>query len=383
MYRLLFRLLLVRLPAEWVHRVAFVLLRLFAALPGVRWLLRRWLGPSDPELRVTALGREFPGPVGLAAGFDKDARGYEALAALGFGFIEVGTVTPEPQPGNPRPRMWRLPADRALLNRLGFNNQGSAEAARRLGRPRSVLLGVNIGKNKSTPAEAAIADYVKGAERLGPLADYLVVNVSSPNTPGLRALQNVETLRVLLTEVRAALDRASPALRVPLLVKIDPDLPDAEIDAIAELALALRLDGIIATNTTVKPPPLQAPPELVGDPPRGGISGAPLAVRSLAVLRRLRARVGQRLTLISVGGIATADDVIERLRAGATLVQLYSAFVFEGPGLPARLHRQLLARVKNAGLPSIQAFVGDQDHGGSAHAPGQPRQDSHPGRVMD
>jgi dihydroorotate dehydrogenase len=382
-YRLLFRLLLVRLPAEWVHRVAFVLLRLFAALPGVRWLLRRWLGPSDPELRVTALGREFPGPVGLAAGFDKDARGYEALAALGFGFIEVGTVTPEPQPGNPRPRMWRLPADRALLNRLGFNNRGSAEAARRLGRPRSVLLGVNIGKNKSTPAEAAIADYVKGAERLGRLADYLVVNVSSPNTPGLRALQHVETLRVLLTEVRAALDRASPALRVPLLVKIDPDLPDAEIDAIAELALALRLDGIIATNTTIRPPPLQAPPELVGDPPRGGISGAPLAVRSLAVLRRLRARVGQRLTLISVGGIATADDVIERLRAGATLVQLYSAFVFEGPGLPARLHRELLARVKNAGLPSIQAFVGDQSAGGPAHAPSQPRQDSRSGRVMD
>jgi dihydroorotate dehydrogenase len=382
-YRLLFRLLLVRLPAEWVHRVAFVLLRLFAALPGVRWLLRRWLAPSDPELRVTALGREFPGPVGLAAGFDKDARGYEALAALGFGFIEVGTVTPEPQPGNPRPRMWRLPADRALLNRLGFNNRGSAEAALRLGRPRSVLLGVNIGKNKNTPAEAAIADYVTGAERLGPLADYLVVNVSSPNTPGLRALQNVETLRVLLTEVRAALDRASPALRVPLLVKIDPDLPDAEIDAIAEMALALRLDGIIATNTTIRPPPLQAPVELVGDPPRGGISGAPLAARSLAVLRRLRAGVGQRLTLISVGGIATADDVIERLRAGATLVQLYSAFVFAGPGLPARLHRELLARVKNAGLPSVQAFVGDQSAGGPAHARAQPRQDSRPGRVMD
>jgi dihydroorotate dehydrogenase len=382
-YRLLFRLLLVRLPAEWVHRVAFVLLRLFAGLPGVRWLLRRSLAPSAPELRVRALGREFPGPVGLAAGFDKDARGYEALAALGFGFIEVGTVTPEPQPGNPRPRMWRLPADRALLNRLGFNNQGCAAAAARLGRPRSVLLGVNIGKNKATPAEGAIADYVKGAERLGPLADYLVVNVSSPNTPGLRALQHVDTLRVLLTEVRAALDRASPKLRVPLLVKIDPDLPDADIDAIAEMSVALHLDGIIATNTTIQPPPLQAPPELVGSPPRGGISGAPLAARSLAVLRRLRARVGQQLTLISVGGIATADDVIERLRAGATLVQLYSAFVFEGPGLPARLHQQLLARVKSAGLPSIQAFVGDRDPGGSAHVPNHPRQDSRPGRVMD
>ena len=172
-------------------------------------------------------------------------------------------------------------------------------------------------------------------------------------------------------------------MRVPLLVKIDPDLPDAEIDAIADLALALRLDGIIATNTTIQPPPLQAPAELVGDPPRGGISGAPLAARSLAVLRRLRARVGQRLALISVGGIATADDVVERMRAGATLVQLYSAFVFEGPGLPRRLHRELLARVKNAGLPSIQALVGDQQAGGLPHVPGLPRQDSHPGRVMD
>jgi dihydroorotate dehydrogenase len=357
-YRLLFRLLLVRLPAEWVHRVAFGLLRLFTALPGVRWLMARALAPAHPKLRVRALGRVFPGPVGLAAGFDKDARGYEALAALGFAFVEVGTVTPEPQPGNDRPRMWRLTADRALLNRLGFNNQGIARAAARLRRPRSVLLGVNIGKNKHTPPERAIDDYVQGAEQLGPLADYLVVNVSSPNTPGLRALQQVDTLRALLVAVRAALDRASPSRWVPLLVKIDPDLSDGEIDGIAELALALKLDGIIATNTTLRPPPLQAPAELVGDPPRGGISGAPLAARSLAVLRRLRARVGDRLALVSVGGIATADDVRDRLRAGATLVQLYSAFVFEGPGLPARLHRELLALVERTALPSIQALVG-------------------------
>ena len=246
-----------------------------------------------------------------------------------------------------------------------------------------MLLGVNIGKNKVTPAEGAIADYVKGAERLGPLADYLVVNVSSPNTPGLRALQQVETLRVLLTEVRAALDRASPALRVPLLVKIDPDLPDAEIDAIAELALELRLDGIIATNTTIKPPPLQAPPELVGDPPRGGISGAPLAARSLAVLRRLRARVGQRLTLISVGGIATADDVVERLRAGATLVQLYSAFVFEGPGLPAPAAPAAAGAGEKRRAAVNPGARGRPETGGLPHVPGQPRQDSRSGRVMD
>jgi dihydroorotate dehydrogenase len=352
-----------RLPAEAVHQVVFALLRWVAVLPGVRWLLRRWLAPRAPELRVRAFGRELPGPVGLAAGFDKDARGYRALGALGFGFVEVGTVTPQPQAGNPRPRMWRLPADRALLNRLGFNNQGVAAAARRLARPRDQILGVNIGKNRSTAAEDAAADYVAAAERLGPFADYLVVNVSSPNTPGLRALQQVETLRGLLAAVRAALDRAVTAAgrggsRVPLLVKIDPDLPDADIDAIADLALELGLDGVIATNTTVTPQGLRSPPELVGTPPRGGVSGAPLKARSLAVLRRLRARVGTRLALISVGGVETVDDVWQRLAAGATLVQLYTAFIYEGPSLPRRLHAQLADRLRAAGLASVAELVG-------------------------
>jgi dihydroorotate dehydrogenase len=361
-YQLLFRLLLTRFPAEPVHRLAFALLRLVTALPGLRALMRWWLAPRAPELRVRAFGREWPGPIGLAAGFDKDARGYEALAALGFGFVEVGTVTPEAQPGNPRPRMWRLTADRALLNRLGFNNGGVAAAAARLARPRRAALGVNIGKSRKTPAEAAIADYVTGAERLGPLADYLVVNVSSPNTPGLRALQHVDTLRALLTEVRTALVRAATAAGrkdpVPLLVKIDPDLPDADIDAIADLALELGLDGVIATNTTITPRQLRSPAELVGEPPRGGISGAPLKARSLAVLRRLRARVGDRLVLISVGGVETVDDVWERLRAGASFVQLYTAFIYEGPLLPHRLHTQLRARLRAAGLDSVQALVG-------------------------
>ena len=357
-YRLLFRLVLLRLSAEWVHRVAFTLLRGAMALPPVRSLCRRWLAPTGPELQVTALGRSIPGPVGLAAGFDKDARAYEALGALGFGFVEVGTVTPLAQAGNPRPRLWRLPADRALLNRLGFNNQGMAAAAPRLARPRRVFLGVNIGKARVTPAEGAIADYVAAAERLGAFADYLVVNVSSPNTPGLRALQHVETLRTLMTEVRAALDRSSPARRVPLLVKIDPDLPDPDIDAIAGLALELGLDGIIATNTTVKPAGLVSPLEAVGDPPRGGVSGAPLKARSLAVLRRLRGHVGDRLTLISVGGVETVDDVWARLRAGASLVQIYSAFIYDGPLLPHRLHEGLRTRMRAAGIRSLAEIIG-------------------------
>jgi dihydroorotate dehydrogenase len=357
-YRLLFRLVLLRFSAELVHRVAFTLLRVAMAIYPLRALFRRWLAPKAPELALTVFGRTFPGPVGLAAGFDKDARGYEALGALGFGFVEIGTVTPLAQPGNPRPRLWRLPADRALLNRLGFNNQGVEAAAGRVARPRDVVLGINIGKNKVTAAEDAIADYVTAARRLGPFADYLVVNVSSPNTPGLRALQHVETLRALLAAVRATLLEATSGRHVPLLVKIDPDLPDADIDAIAALALELRLDGIIATNTTVKPQGLASPKEDVGDPPKGGVSGAPLKARSLAVLRRLRAQVKDRLVLVSVGGVESVDDVWTRLRAGATLVQIYSAFIYEGPGLPHRLHEELRTRLLAAGHRSVTEIIG-------------------------
>jgi dihydroorotate dehydrogenase len=369
LYRLFFRLFLRHLPAEWVHQVAFALLRLAAALPGMSAWWRRRLAPRSPALRVKALGLDFAGPVGLAAGFDKDARAYRALGALGFGFVEVGTVTPQPQAGNPRPRMWRLPADRALLNRLGFNNQGMEAAARRLGMPgaqRPVVCGVNIGKQRTTAVENATADYVAAAERLGPLADYLVVNVSSPNTPGLRALQQVDTLRGLLAAVRAALDGIARDRRVPLLVKIDPDLPDAEIDGVAALALELGLDGIIATNTTVTAKDLRSPIELVGSPPRGGISGAPLKARSLAVLQRLRALVGDRLALISVGGVETVDDVWQRLAAGATLVQLYTSFIYQGPLHPARLHRQLAARLRAAGLESVTQLIGRESAAGAA-----------------
>jgi dihydroorotate dehydrogenase len=315
------------------------------------------LAPRDPALRVRALGLELPSPVGLAAGFDKDAAYVDALGALGFGFVEIGTVTAQPQPGNPRPRMFRLPADRALINRMGFNNAGADAAAGQLARrARSGLaVGVNIGRSKvAGPGEAA-ADYRAAAARLAPLADYLVINVSSPNTPGLRDLQAVERLEGLIAEVRDAL--ADGGRRIPLLVKIAPDLADADIDAIADLALRTGLDGLIATNTTIARDGLTSDAAAVAAAGEGGLSGAPLATRSLEVLRRLRDRVGDRLVLVSVGGVSSGDDVFERLRAGATLVQAYTGFVYGGPLWPRRVHRRLAQRLRAAGFESVEALV--------------------------
>ena len=343
MYRLLFSTLLRRIPAETVHRSSFRLLRLLAAIPGGLPLTRRLLGPRDPALRVRALGLDFPSPLGLAAGFDKDAEAYEALGAFGFGFVEIGTVTAEPQPGNPKPRLFRLVADRAIVNRMGFNNHGAEAAAVRLARRRTGIVGVNIGKTKVVPEAEAVADYVASTERLAALADYLVVNVSSPNTPGLRNLQAVEHLRPLLTAVREAADRVSPR-RVPLLVKIAPDLADADVDAVADLALDLGLDGVIATNTTIGRDGLASDPAEVAAAGAGGLSGAPLKERSLEVLRRLRERTGDRLVLIAVGGIETPDDAWERLRAGATLVQGYTGLIYGGPLWPHAINRGLSAR---------------------------------------
>jgi dihydroorotate dehydrogenase len=355
MYRLLYWLVLRWLPAEGTHRVSFALLRALVAVPGVAALLRRLLAPRDPALAVRALGRDLPGPLGLAAGFDKDAKGVRALAALGFGFVEIGTVTAEAQPGNPRPRLFRLPRDRALINRMGFNNDGAVAASHRLAHRGAGTVGVNIGKTKRVAEADAIADFTASAERLAPLADYLVVNVSSPNTPGLRDLQAVDKLRPLLAAVRAACDLASPLRRVPLLVKIAPDLADADIDAVADLALELALDGIIATNTTIARAGLVTDPAPFG---AGGLSGPPVAARALEVLRRLRARVGGRVVLIAVGGISTADDAWQRIRAGATLVQAYTGFVYGGPAWPRAVHRGLAAKLRAAGLTSIEQAIG-------------------------
>jgi dihydroorotate dehydrogenase len=350
-YRAIYAVLLRRLPAEAAHRAGFWLIRAAASVPGVAWALRRALGPRDPALRVRALGLDFPGPLGLAAGFDKDGEGVAGLGALGFGFVEVGTVTALAQPGNPKPRMFRFPDERALVNRMGFNNHGAAALAFRLralrGRPGDggergyrPIIGVNIGKSKVVSEDEAVADYVTSARLVADVADYVVVNVSSPNTPGLRDLQSVDKLRPLLTAVRSALDEASPRRRVPLLVKIAPDLADADIDAVADLALELGLDGIIATNTTVSREGLRDSAAVAAVGP-GGMSGAPLKLRALEVLRRLHARTGDRLVLIAAGGIETADDARDRLAAGATLLQAYTAFIYHGPFWPRRIHAGL------------------------------------------
>lgn len=351
LYRELIQPLLFVLPAETAHRLVLDLLRFISRLPFGITLLAWLFGKPDPALRVRAFGRELASPVGLAAGLDKDAEAFEAFAALGFGFIEVGTLTAKAQPGNPRPRLFRLPRDRALINRMGFNNRGAADAAQRLAQLRSpgTVVGVNIGKTKLVPNEQAVADYVLSASLLAPHADYVVVNVSSPNTVGLRDLQSVGQLRPLLLAVRAALDSASPARRVPLLVKIAPDLDDADIDAVTDLCLELGLDGIVAVNTTVARAGLRTEQAEIRRSGDGGLSGAPLKARALDVLERLRARAGERLLLVSVGGVANADDVWERLQAGASLVQLYTALIYDGPSLLRILNRGLVERLRASG----------------------------------
>ncbi len=335
-YRVLFDHVLTRVDPETAHHLGFTALR--AAGPV---LARR---PAAPA-RVHAMGLDLPGPLGLAAGFDKSAEGIDALAAIGFSFVEVGTVTAEPQPGNPRPRLFRLPADRAVVNRMGFNNDGAEVVARRLarrraGRHRDVVVGVNIGRTKAVPDEAVVADYQRSARLLAPHADYLVVNVSSPNTPGLRDLQAVDRLAPLLSAVRRQAD-AVTSRHLPLLVKIAPDLVDKDVVAVADLVVELGLDGVVATNTTVGRDGLSSSAAEVERAGAGGLSGPPLRARALEVLRLLRERIGPDLTVIAAGGIGDATDARERLEAGATLLQAYTAFVYEGAGWPARVQREL------------------------------------------
>ncbi|MEF3121856.1 quinone-dependent dihydroorotate dehydrogenase [Kocuria flava] len=348
-YPMFFQAVFSRMDAERAHRIGFAGIRAAGATP-LGAVLRARTRP-DPGAEVRAMGLRFPSPFGLAAGFDKGAEGIGALADLGFGHVEIGTVTAQAQPGNPRPRLFRLVRDRAVVNRMGFNNDGAeavaprlAAARRRLerehpGRARPVV-GVNIGKTKVVPLEDAVEDYLRSTRVLAPLADYLVVNVSSPNTPGLRQLQEIESLRPLLRAVGEAADGAA-GRHVPLLVKIAPDLTDEDVLAVADLALDLGLDGVVATNTTIAREGLVSEAAEVEACGAGGLSGAPLRRRSLEVLRLLRERAGDRLTLVSVGGVTTAQDVRERLDAGATLVQGYTAFLYEGPFWAHRINRGL------------------------------------------
>ncbi|MDX6308726.1 MAG: dihydroorotate dehydrogenase [Nocardioidaceae bacterium] len=342
-YRGLFTAVLTRVDAERAHRLGFAALRVAARVPGVVPVVAR--APTRGRVQpVRAFGLTFRGPLGIAAGFDKNAVGIDALAAVGFSFVEVGTVTGQAQPGNPRPRLFRLVADRAVVNRMGFNNDGAAVVAARLAgwrgkRRRGVVVGVNIGRSKDVADAKAVADYELSARLLAPYADYLVVNVSSPNTPGLRDLQAVERLRPLLGAVRDQAD-ASAGRHVPLLVKIAPDLSDEEVAEVAHLAVEDGLDGIVAVNTTVVRSGLRSTPAEVEAVGAGGLSGEPLRGRSVEVLRLLRQHTGT-LPIISVGGVASAADIAERLDAGATLVQAYTAFVFGGPRWPSRVQREL------------------------------------------
>ncbi len=347
-YKTLYRHVLTRIDAEAAHHWAFAGMRLAGRLPVAPQVLRRAFVEDDERLRTRVLGIDFPTPLGLAAGFDKNATGLTSLSHFGFSCVEVGTVTALPQPGNPRPRLHRLVADRAVVNRMGFNNDGAEVVARRLRQFRAappahpVVVGVNIGKSKVVDEADAAADYATSARLLAPYADYLVVNVSSPNTPGLRDLQAVEKLRPVLLAVREAADAAAHR-RVPLLVKIAPDLSDEDVDAVADLAVETGLDGIVATNTTIGREGLRTPAAEVAAAGGGGLSGAPLKERSLEVLRRLSARTHGSLVLIGVGGIETAADVAERLEAGASLVQAYTAFIYEGPGWARRVLAELAA----------------------------------------
>ena len=337
LYPQLFNTVLRRMDPEQAHHLAFGVIK---SAPAAGAALRAFCAP-DPALRVRALGLDFPSPFGLAAGFDKNAEGILGLGAFGFGHVEVGTLTRHAQPGNPKPRMHRLVDDRGLINRMGFNNGGSAAAVARIERARlsahRPIIGVNIGKSRVTEVENAVQDYVWSAQRLAPVADYLAVNVSSPNTPGLRGLQELSMLRPLLAEVRDA------AQGTPLLVKIAPDLDDTQLDGIVDLVGELGLDGIIATNTTISREGLTARAAEVEAMGAGGLSGAPLKQRSLEVLHRIREAAPADLCVISVGGVTTAEDVRERLDAGATLVQGFTAYIYEGPFWAREINRGLAA----------------------------------------
>lgn len=351
MYRLL-RPLVFLLPAETAHRLGLWLLAVLGQLAGpCRWLRRRALSGIDLPTRVAGL--EFPNPIGLAAGMDKDAEAIGGLFALGFGSVEIGTVTPRPQPGNPPPRLFRLPEQGALINRMGFNNRGVVHAAARLRalgwRPGPI--GLNVGKNRDTPLERAAEDYVACVDAAAPLADYVAVNASSPNTPGLRKLQEPEALEALLRAVRRRLDEVAP--RKPLFLKIAPDLGPEAVDAIVDVALSCGVDGLIATNTTLERP-LQHP--LAGE--AGGLSGAPLRELSTRTIRRAYARSGGKLPIIGVGGVASGADAYEKIRAGASLVQLYTGLVFEGPPLVRRVLRELERLLARDGFRAVAEAVG-------------------------
>ncbi len=343
MYKFIIRPILFLFPPEFIHHLTFHILKVAGKIPGVLKLLSLIHAVENKSLERNLFGLTFRNPVGLAAGFDKDAKLIDELATFGFGFIEIGTLTPQPQPGNDKPRLFRLPKDQAVINRMGFNNQGVEVAVERLKNRKSrVMVGGNIGKNKVTPNEKAFEDYNKCFEALYPYVDYFVVNVSSPNTPNLRELQEKEPLKKLLSEVKAlSLGKDKPK---PILLKIAPDLNDTQLNDVVEILLETKTDGVIATNTTISRDKLSTSPEKVSAIGNGGLSGKPLMKRSTEVISFLRSRLGSDFPIIGVGGIMNAQDAIEKLNAGADLIQIYTGFIYEGPGLVKAILKRILKK---------------------------------------
>jgi dihydroorotate dehydrogenase len=362
LYRAALRPALFALDAERAHELTLRSLAVAHRAPAARAALRAAFGVADDgALAVEVFGRRFPSPLGIAAGLDKEAVAYNALGAMGFSFVEVGTITAHPQPGNPRPRLFRLPRDGAVINRMGFNNPGCEATARTLAAHPSdgVIVGVNLGKSKVTALVDAPADYAASARALAPHADYAVINVSSPNTPGLRTLQSVDALAGIVRAVRPALaDRA-----VPLLVKIAPDLADEDIDAVVDLCIGESVAGIVATNTTLRRDGLATSSDAVEALGDGGLSGSPLRARSRAVVARISARASRALPIIGVGGVSTADDAWALIEAGASLVQVYTGFIYRGPTMARELAGGLRARLRADGASSLAAVVGRRARG--------------------
>lgn len=341
MYKAFIKPIFFLFQPEKIHHLTFKMLKFILAIPGKKWFFKKLFVLENKRLEKEVFGIKFPNPVGLAAGFDKDADLFNELTYLGFGFVEIGTVTPLPQDGNPKPRLFRLPEDEALINRMGFNNKGVDSAVENLkNRKTNLIIGGNIGKNKVTPNERAIDDYVICFNKLFDYVDYFVVNVSSPNTPNLRDLQEKEPLTKLLATLMD-LNKAKPSQK-PILLKIAPDLTDSQLDDIVEIVDETKIAGVIATNTTISRDDLRSENSTIEKIGAGGLSGKPVKDRSTEVIRYLVNKSGNSFPIIGVGGIYSAEDAQEKLDAGAALVQVYSGFIYEGPGLMKRINKGLI-----------------------------------------
>lgn len=342
MYKILLKPLLFLMAPEKAHHLTVALLKFVLSIPGINQVFRSMYRVENPKLQRELMGLQFKNPVGLAAGFDKDGKYFRPMTALGFGFIEVGTITPKGQAGNPQPRLFRLPQDQALINRMGFNNEGVEALVERLqaGKPQGVIIGGNIGKNKLTPNEEATTDYTKCFEALFPYVDYFVVNVSSPNTPNLRDLQEKEPLTALLSQLQQ-LNQAK-AQPKPILLKIAPDLTDGQLDDIVDIVGDTGIQGVIATNTTISRANLNTSDQTLEEIGAGGLSGKPVKGRATEVIRYIREKLPAEAVIIGVGGIHSAADALEKLEAGADLIQIYTGLIYEGPSLIKQINQQLL-----------------------------------------